>query len=106
MDTASPLVQASPLRWLAVRRAINMAFDRRKMLLYLRNSIGAQAESGFIPSALPVYVPGRVPGYHYDPGGAARLLAGAGFPGGAGLPVIRLLTIPAYADLASFIARQ
>ncbi|HTJ12526.1 MAG TPA: ABC transporter substrate-binding protein [Dinghuibacter sp.] len=106
MDTASPLVKASPLRLPAVRRAINMAFDRRKMLLYLRNSIGVPAESGFIPSALPVYDPARVPGYRYDPEGAARLLADAGFPGGAGLPVIRLETVPAYADLASFIARQ
>lgn len=106
MDTASPLVKASPLRFQAIRRAVNMAFDRRKMLLYLRNSIGVPAESGFIPSALPVYDPARVPGYHYDPEGASRLLAQAGFPGGAGLPVIRLLTIPNYADLASFIARQ
>lgn len=106
MDTASPLVKASPLRLLAVRRAVNMAFDRRKMLLYLRNSIGVPAESGFIPSALPVYDPARVPGYHYDPEGASRLLAQAGFPRGAGLPVIRLVTIPNYADLASFIARQ
>lgn len=106
MDTASPLVRASPLRLLQVRRAINMAFDRRKMLLYLRNSIGIPAESGFIPAALPVYDAARVKGYIYNPEEASRLLAKAGYPGGSGLPVIHLLTIPAYADLASFIARQ
>jgi peptide/nickel transport system substrate-binding protein len=106
VDTASALVKASPLRFLQVRQAINLAFDRRKMLLYLRNSIGVPAESGFIPSAMPVFDASRVRGYAYDPVRAAQLLSSAGFPGGSGLPVIRLLTIPAYADLASFIARQ
>jgi oligopeptide transport system substrate-binding protein len=106
MDRNSPLVQASPLRLLEVRQAVNLAFDRRKMLLYLRNSIGIPAESGFIPAGLPVFDSVAVRGYHYDPDSASRLLVKAGFPAGAGLPVIRLLSIPAYADLASFIARQ
>ncbi|TDX01180.1 ABC transporter substrate-binding protein [Dinghuibacter silviterrae] len=104
VDTASPLVKASPLRLEAVRQAINMAFDRRKMLLYLRNSIGIPAEHGFVPPALPGF--GAVPGYTYAPDKASALLTAAGFSGGAGLPVIHLLTIPTYADLASFIARQ
>lgn len=104
MDTASPLVRVSPLRLLKVRQAVNMAFDRRKMLLYLRNSIGFPAEQGFVPPALAGQGPVR--GYSYDPDRAAALLAEAGFPGGAGLPVIHMLTIPNYADLASFIARQ
>ena len=30
----------------------------------------------------------------------------AGYPGGKGLPVMKLLTIPIYADIASFAARQ
>jgi oligopeptide transport system substrate-binding protein len=34
------------------------------------------------------------------------LLQEAGFPNGEGLPEIKLLTVPIYADLASFIARE
>ncbi len=37
---------------------------------------------------------------------ARKLLVGSGFPDGSGLPVIKLLTVPIYADLGSFIARQ
>ena len=37
---------------------------------------------------------------------ARELLKEAGFPDGAGLPLIRLKTIDTYADLAAFIVRQ
>jgi len=47
-----PTVEASPLRLLKIRQAINYGFDRRKMMMYLRNSIGTPAEMGlFRPSA-------------------------------------------------------
>ncbi|MEI9810540.1 MAG: ABC transporter substrate-binding protein [Bacteroidota bacterium] len=35
-----------------------------------------------------------------------QLLAESGFPDGKGLPVIKLFTIPIYAEMANFIARQ
>jgi oligopeptide transport system substrate-binding protein len=106
VDTANPLVQQSPLRSRQVRQAINMGFDRRKMILYLRNSLGIPAESGFVPAGLPSFDSSRVRGYHYDPERARQLLVEAGFPGGKGIPPIRLLTIPIYGDFATFIARQ
>jgi len=106
VDSSLSAVKASPLRLLKVRQAINYGFDRRKMILYLRNSIGTPAESGFIPEGLPGFDPVRVQGYHYDPDRARRLLREAGFPGGTGLPPVTLKTIDIYADLAGFIARQ
>jgi len=106
VDSANPLVKTSPLRLKAVRQAINLGFDRRKMMLYLRNSLGLPAESGFIPAGLPSFDSAAVHGYHFEPDKARRLLAAAGFPGGKGLPPIRLLTIPIYGDFATFIARQ
>ena len=75
-------------------------------MMYLRNSIGIPAESGFIPAGLPGFDSTIVKGYHFDPAVSRALLQEAGFPGGKGLPVIKLLTIPIYADLASFIARE
>lgn len=106
VDSTNDLVKNSPLRLKQVRQAINLGFDRRKMILYLRNSLGIPAESGFVPAGLPSFDSTKVHGYHYDPEQARALLAAAGFPGGKGLPPIRLLTIPIYGDFATFIARQ
>ena len=106
VDSTNELVRNSPLRFRAVRQAINYGFDRRKMMLYLRNSLGLPAESGFVPAGLPSFDSTKVHGYHYDPARARALLAAAGFPDGRGMPAVKLLTIPIYADFATFIARQ
>ena len=106
VDTTSDLVRHSPLRLLRVRQAINYGFDRRKLMLYLRNSLGLPAESGFVPAGLPSFDSTKVRGYHYDPARARALLAAAGFPDGRGLPPVKLMTIPNYADVATFLARQ
>ena len=47
-----------------------------------------------------------VKGYCYDPEKARQLLEDAGFSGGKNLPLIKLLTIPIYADLAAYIANE
>lgn len=106
VDPGNELVKHSPMRLRQVRAAINYGFDRRKMMMYLRNSIGIPAESGFVPAGLPSFDSSVVKGYYFNPARSRQLLAEAGFPDGKGLPVIRLLTIPIYADLASFIARE
>lgn len=106
VDSLNPIVIASPLRIKKIRQAINYGFDRRKMIMYLRNSIGIPAESGFVPAGLPSFDADLVQGYHYDPARSRQLLAGAGFPDGKGLPEIKLTTISIYADLASFIAKE
>ncbi len=106
VDTNSVLVKSSPLRLQKIRQAINYGFDRKKMMLFLRNSIGTAAESGFVPKGLPSFNDSIVVGYGYNPAKAKRLLAEAGFAGGNNLPVIKLLTIPIYADLGSYIANE
>lgn len=106
VDTSSDLVRNSPLRFQKIRQAINLGFDRDKMILYLRNSIGIPAHSGFIPAGLPAFDSASVVGYRFNPSKARELLKEAGFPEGNGLPVIKLLTIPIYADLGSYIARE
>lgn len=106
VDSSNDLVKNSPLRLKQIRQAINYGFDRRKMILYLRNSLGIPAESGFVPSGLPSFDSSKVRGYNYNPAKCKQLLSKAGFPDGKGLPVIKLLTIPIYSDLAEFIAKQ
>jgi peptide/nickel transport system substrate-binding protein len=106
VDDQNPLVKNSPLRFQKIRQAINYGFDRRKMMLYLRNSIGIAAESGFVPCGLPSFDSVHVKGYQYNVAKAKQLLAEAGYPDGKNLPVIKLLTIPIYGDLGSYIANE
>jgi ABC-type transport system substrate-binding protein len=106
VDSNNVLLKNSPMRSKKIRQAINYGFDRRKMILYLRNSLGAPAESGFVPVGLPSFDAQAVKGYHYDPAKSRQLLAEAGFPDGKGLPTIKLLTIPIYAEMGNFIAKQ
>ncbi|MFL5789082.1 MAG: ABC transporter substrate-binding protein, partial [Flavisolibacter sp.] len=105
VDSMNPLVKNSPLRLKKVRQAINYGFDRRKMILYLRNSIGTAAESGFVPFGLPSFNSTLVKGYTYDPQLAKKLLNECGY-NSSNMPVIKLYTIPTYSDIASYIARE
>ncbi len=105
-DTGNVLLKDSPLRLLKVRQAINYGFDRRKMMLYLRDSIGIPAEWGFVPPGLPSFDTSLVKGYRYEPQRARQLLQEAGYNSEKSFPVIKLLTVAIYADLGSFIARE
>ncbi len=106
VDTNNVLLKDSPLKLKKIRQAINYGFDRRKMILYLRNSLGTAAESGFVPMGLPSFDSAKVKGYHYDPAKCQQLLSEAGFPDGKGLPAIKLYTIAIYAEMGNFIAKQ
>lgn len=103
VDPSKELVRKSPLKNKKVRQAINYAIDRKKLIKYLRNSIGTPAIYGFIPKGMPGFDSVKVKGYDYDPVKAARLLAEAGFPNGAGMPEITLSTSTTYKDLIEFI---
>lgn len=104
VDSTNPLVKNSPLRSKKIRQAINYGFDRRKMMLYLRNSLGIPAESGFVPAGLPSFDSSVVKGYPYDPDKARLLIKESGIKN-LNDP-IKLYTIPIYADFASYFARQ
>ena len=105
-DSTNDLVKNSPLSRKKVRQAINYGFDRRKMMMYLRNSIGTPATSGFVPAGLPSFDSLNVRGYTYQPAKARQLLKEAGYPDGRNMPPIKLLTISVYSELASFIAKE
>lgn len=105
VDSSNNLVKNSPTRSKKLRQAINYGFDREKMVLYLRNSLGTPAQSGFVPTGLPSFDSAIVKGYSYDPELAKKLLAEAGFTPG-NIPLIRLTTISIYSNIADFIAKQ
>ncbi len=105
-DSTLAIVKNSVTKNLKIRQAINYGFNRQKMILYIRNSIGTAATSGFVPAGFPSFDSGKVKGYYYDPQRALQLLKEAGYPNGVGLPALKLLTVPLYADIASYIANE
>lgn len=106
LEQDNPAVQDSPYLDKRIRQAMNLGFDRYKMIQYLRNNIGTPGTSGFIPKGLPGFdALGRI-GYTYDPGKAECLLAEAGYPAGKGLPPLTLSTSPDYLDICKYVQYQ
>jgi oligopeptide transport system substrate-binding protein len=106
LDPDQEAVAGSPVLIREVRQAVNMGFDRDKMMRYLRNNIGRPARAGFVPEGLPSYDADAVKGYAYDPDKARELLAGAGYPDGKGLRSITLTTTSDYQDLCEYIQHE
>ena len=106
IDESQPIVKNSPLKLLAIRKAINYGFDRKKMVQYLRRNMGIPATAGFLPPGLPSFDAAKVKGYDYNPDRVRELLTQAGFPEGKGLPDITLSTSEQYMELAEYIQSQ
>jgi peptide/nickel transport system substrate-binding protein len=106
IDENIDVVKRSPLKLKAVRQAINYAFDREKLIKFLRNNIGVPATSGFIPKGLKSYDPEKVKGYNYNPDKVRQLLMQAGYPDGKGLPEITLHITDNYKEQVEFIQSQ
>jgi len=106
IDDNIEIVKNSPVRLKAIRKAINYAFDRDKMIKFLRNNIGEPAKAGFIPKGLRAYNPEKVKGYTYNPDKVRQLLMEAGFPDGKNLPEITLHTTENYKQQVEFIQSQ
>jgi oligopeptide transport system substrate-binding protein len=79
----------NPFRDARVRRAFAMALDKQATVENITRSGEPPATTLIPPRALPGYVSPR--GVGFDPEAARALLAEAGYPGGAGLPVIEIL---------------
>ncbi len=95
----------NPLFDKRVRQAINYAFDRKKMVTYLRNNIGSPGINGIIPKGLPSFDSTKVY-YTYNIEKARQLLSEAGFPGGKGMPPVTLVSTPDYLDFCKHIQQQ
>jgi len=102
VDPHSDAVKNNPVRLKQVRQAINYSFDRRKMISFLRNNIGTPGLNGMIPKGMPSFDSAEIH-YDYDPEKARKLLAGAGYPGGRGLPPVILSTTSDYLDICKYL---
>jgi len=88
-----------------LRKAINFAINKSKMLKYLRNNIGVPATNGFVPLGMSSFSDSVI-GYTYNLEKANNQLEKAGFPNGEGLDPIVLNTTSSYLDLCEFIQSE
>lgn len=105
-DTLNNSVKDNPLKNKLIRQAINMGFDRVKMIRYMRNNIGYPAVNGFIPKGLPSFDSALVAGYLYNPEMAKKLIKSAGYGHNKKAPKITLNTTSTYLDLCKYIQSQ
>ena len=87
-----------------IRKAINYGFDRKKMMIYLRNGIGNPANGGFIPIGLAGY--DKSIGYTYQPKKAKQLVEQFKKESGITNPKINLTTTSNYLSFCEFIQRE
>ncbi len=92
------------LKSLLLRQAINYGFDRKKMMIYLRNGVGYPARGGFIPKGLPGYNP--LIGYSYQPEKAKQLLEKFKKTTGINSPKITITTTSNYLSFCEYIQRE
>lgn len=105
-DSNSTVVKNNPQLSPLVRRAINHAIDRQKIVTYFRNGAVLPANSGFIPAGIPGHDSTHSYGFDYNPQKALALLQQAGYPNGKGLQPLHVLAPENWADIVNFIATQ
>ncbi|WP_458625899.1 ABC transporter substrate-binding protein [Winogradskyella sp. PC D3.3] len=99
METKVKAIQS-----LKLRKAINVGFDRHKMMVYLRNGIGIPANGGFIPKGLPGF--DATIGFKYQPELAKQLVSEFKAETGITHPEITLTTTSNYLSFCEFIQRE
>lgn len=85
-----------------IRKAINLGFDRKLMISFLRNNIGYASKNGFIPKGLPGTTKTD---FKYDPIFAKRLVSD--FISETGKePTMTISTDANYVDLCEYLQRE
>ena len=99
LDSETPEIQSK-----LIRKAVNYGFDRKKMMIYLRNGIGNPANGGFIPKGLPGH--NAFIGFKYQPEKAKQLVKQFKDESGITNPEITLVTSSNYLSFCEFIQRE
>lgn len=97
LDGSNPALQ-SPL----IREALNIGFDRKQMIAYLRNNIGYPANKGFIPKGLSG---SSTQAFDYNPN-RARALVNQFVETHQIEPKVTLATDANYLDLCEYFQRE
>jgi len=104
IDPAAPGMEGHPLLDARIRRALDLAIDKKKMARFLRNNAVYPGNEGFVPRGLPMsrITDDRATGLAE----AKRLLAETGFEGGKGFPEIAIAATADNSDILEFVQHQ
>lgn len=105
MDKEAEVNQGHPINDPRIRKAINYAIDREKLVKYLLNGMGYPAHAGIVPQGMPGFNEHLI-GYTYNLQKAQDLLAEAGYPHAKGLPPIILNSTAKYAVISEFVQKS
>ena len=97
LDSKNPAIKSKK-----IRKALNIGFDRKLMVAFLRNNIGYPAKKGFIPKGLPGTSDEEI---EYDPKLAKRLVEDYIKQSGE-RPTLKLATDSNYIDLCEYLQRE
>ncbi len=106
VDSTEETAQGHPLTDPLVRKAINLAVDRESIVRHVRMGVGTPAQYGFIPDGLPSGGTEKLEALSHNPDQARVLLKKAGYPGGEGIPSVKLSTTPTYTDICESVQHQ
>jgi ABC-type transport system substrate-binding protein len=87
-----------------VRRAFVLATDRETLADVTGQGYDLAATGGFVPPGMPGHAAGIA--LPYDPEGAKRVLAEAGYPGGQGFPALKARTFSLHRFLCEDLQAQ
>lgn len=97
-------VTRPPFNKWQVRKAIDLAIDKDKLVFYIRKNTGYPAHSGIVPpTLLQVTLEEK---HHYNPHRAKELLKEAGYDEHHPFPEIVLHTTSSYVELAEFVQHE
>jgi ABC-type transport system substrate-binding protein len=88
------------------RKAMNYAINREELVSYVFNNLGTPGTGGIIPPAIKYFKENSVVGYGYNTKKAEELLKQAGFPGGKGLPTLKLYTTVQSKPMVEYLQKQ
>ncbi|MEM6804267.1 MAG: ABC transporter substrate-binding protein [Bacteroidota bacterium] len=105
MDEEAEVSKGHPIRDVRIRKAINHAIDKEKLVKYLLNGMGYPAHAGIVPQGMPGFN-ADLSAYPYDLQKARDLLKEAGYPQGKGLPELVLNSTAKYAAISEFVQKS
>ncbi len=106
LDSSLQIIKSSPIKSKYFRLALNMAIDRKKMMVYLRNNLGFPANSGFIPKGMPYYPENEIHGYTYNPDSAKKLIQLSGYYNIKEKVLLKICTTSDYLDICEYIQNE